>query len=105
MAIKSFRSARKLHAGERGVEQVPLTRVTFDSHRAVCRRLFFLDNAATLEDLKTWKTNRFMNIGSRDVARYHIWADSRFAISFSWDGSDATEVEIIDHGEEGFDFR
>ena len=104
VAIKSFRKERKLRPDEKGIEQIPLTRVTFDSHRSVCRRLFFLDNAATLEDLMNWKTNRFMNLGSREEPIYHIWADSRFAISFNWDGSDAYDVEIIDHGEKGFDF-
>lgn len=103
MAIKSFREERKLGSSEKGIQQVPLTMVTFDSHRSVCRRLYFLDNAVTIEDIANFKTNRLVKLGTRNDNRYHIWADARYAIEFRWEGSDATDVEVIDHGERGFE--
>ena len=103
MAIKSFRKKRGLHSVGEETSEVPLTKITFDSHRAICRRLSFLDCATCLEDLMNWKTNRFMNVGTRDEPRYHIWVDSRFALGFNWDETDAYEVEIIDRTQERFD--
>jgi len=103
VAIKSYKKKRNLDPTESGLRQVPLSKVTYDSHRSICRRLAFLDSAACLEDLMNWKTNRFMNIGTRAESRFHIWADSRFAIAFTWkEDNHAHDVEIIDHGGEGF---
>ena len=99
MAIKSFKKKKSVPSDEREVRHLPLTKVTFDSHRSICRRLSFLDSATCLEDLMNWKTNRFMNIGSRAESRFHIWVDARFAITFNWEGNHAHEVEIIDHTE------
>lgn len=96
LAIKSYKKKPSLGSNDSQVAKVPLTQVTFDSHQSICRRLSFLDSAACLEDLMNWKAHRFMNIGTRAESRFHIWVDSRFAVTFTWEGTDAHEVEIID---------
>ncbi|ABQ14317.1 type II toxin-antitoxin system RelE/ParE family toxin [Dichelobacter nodosus] len=69
----------------------------FESFASVARRkLTMLDNAATLEFLRSPPANRLESLKGDRAGQYSIRINDRYRICFRWD-SGAHDVEIVDY--------
>ena len=65
--------------------------------RVALRKLYILDAAINLGDLKVPTGNRLEKLKGDREGRYSIRINSQFRICFKFLGSDALEVEITDY--------
>lgn len=61
------------------------------------RKLFMLDNAATLDDLRTPPANRLEALRKDRVGQHSIRINDQFRLCFRWSDAGAEDVEITDY--------
>ena len=66
-------------------------------HEIAYRKLVFLDNAHSLEDMAIWKGLQLEKLKGDRKNQYSIRINGQFRICFRWDGTDAIDVEIVDY--------
>ena len=80
--IYSLRRSRKLPSD---IQQVAL------------RKLRMINNATSLNDLRVPPANRFEKLTGDRTGQYSVRINDQWRICFSWEGTDAYEVEITDY--------
>jgi proteic killer suppression protein len=92
--IRTFRDQEARRFWETGKSQrVPPANL----RRATLRKLFVLDNAARLEDLRVPPGNRLEALKGDRAGQYSIRINEQFRICFTWREGNAYEVEIVDY--------
>ena len=61
------------------------------------RKLFMLDNARSLEDLRAPPANRLEALKADRTGQHSIRINDQFRICFRWVENDAEDVEIVDY--------
>lgn len=65
--------------------------------RAARRRLLYLDQARTLQDLLAPPGNRLEALKGDRKGQHSIRVNDQWRICFRWDGGHAYDVEIVDY--------
>lgn len=66
-------------------------------HKIAYRKLLIIDSAEHLEDLKVPPGNRLEKLSGNLLGKYSIRINDQWRIIFSWEETNAHEVEIIDY--------
>lgn len=91
--IKSFRCKET----EKLFNRQQTRRLPADILRIALRKLAWLDSATSLEDLRLPPGNRLETLKGDRLGEYSLRINDQFRVCFSWDGSDAYNVEIVDY--------
>ncbi|MBM4274810.1 MAG: type II toxin-antitoxin system RelE/ParE family toxin [Deltaproteobacteria bacterium] len=91
--IRSFRCKDT----ERLYNREPAPKIPPDTQKAALRKLWVLDAATSLADLRSPPGNRLEALKGDRESQYSICINDRFRICFVWQGKDAFEVEIVDY--------
>jgi proteic killer suppression protein len=91
--IKSFRCRET----ERLFLRQGSSRFSADVHRLALRKLFLLDAAERLGDLRIPPGNRLEKLTGNRQGQYSIRINDQWRICFRWSEGDAYEVEIADY--------
>lgn len=91
--IKSIRDSEteKIFRRERS------RRLPQDIQQTAYRKLRYLNNAKTLEDLRIPPSNRLEKLKGDRAGQYSIRINDQWRICFVWERNDAYEVEIVDY--------
>lgn len=65
--------------------------------RAAQRKLFMIDQAVELVDLRTPPGNKLHTLENDRVGQHAIWINDQFRICFRWVDGGAEDVEIVDY--------
>jgi proteic killer suppression protein len=65
--------------------------------RVARRKLYYLNRARTLGDLRMPPGNRLEALRGDRAGQYSIRINDRWRICFAWTGGDADDVEIVDY--------
>jgi toxin HigB-1 len=68
-----------------------------DLIRAARRKLIMIHRATKLLDLRSPPNNRLEALKGDRAGKYSIRINDQWRICFTWTGSDALEVEIVDY--------
>ncbi len=91
--IKSFKSKES----ERLFNLEPGRRIPANLQRPALRKLWLLDAAENLEDLRSPPGNRLESLKGDREGQYSIRINDQFRICFVWQENNAYEVEIVDY--------
>ena len=72
-------------------------RLPQDIQQTVYRKLRYLNNAKTLEDLRIPPPNRLEKLKGDRAGQYSIRINDQWRICFVWERNDAYDVEIVDY--------
>ena len=91
--IRTFsgRDTKRIWEGQRSRKLPP------DIQRVARRKLRMLNNAQDLDDLKAPPGNRLEALKGDRHGQHSIRINRQWRICFTWSGSDAFDVEIIDY--------
>jgi toxin HigB-1 len=78
-------------------EDVPVKGLGPDVRRAARRRLFMLDRARNLGDLRVPPGNRLEALRGDRAGQHSIRINDQWRICFAWREGDAYDVEIADY--------
>ena len=65
--------------------------------RVARRKLYYLNRARTLGDLRVPPGNRLEALGGDRAGQFSIRINDQWRICFIWTGADAENVEIVDY--------
>jgi len=65
--------------------------------RAAQRKLFMIENAATLDDLRVPTANKLHSLKADRKGQHAIWINDQFRVCFRWTDAGAEDVEIVDY--------
>jgi len=65
--------------------------------KVAVRKLFFLETAETLDDLRAPPGNRLEALGGNRAGGYSIRINQRWRVCFRWVDGAAEDVEIVDY--------
>jgi proteic killer suppression protein len=68
-----------------------------DLIRSAQRKLVMLDNATTLDDLKSPPGNKLHSLVKDRAGQHAIWINSQFRLCFRWTDAGPEDVEITDY--------
>ena len=68
-----------------------------DLVRAAQRKLFMIDQAVELVDLRTPPGNKLHTLENDRAGQHAIWINDQFRICFRWVDGGAEDVEIVDY--------
>jgi proteic killer suppression protein len=91
--IKSFRGKDT----ERLFNRQPSSKIPPDIRRPALKKLFYLDAADRLEDLKVPPGNRLEKLVGNCEGQHSIRINDQWRICFRWHQGDAYDVEITDY--------
>jgi toxin HigB-1 len=92
--IQSFRNKETERLFHRGLPR----KLPKEIHRVALRKLWMLDAAAELNDLKVPPGNRLERLKGKKRKRQHsIRINKQWRICFFWQGGHAHDVEITDY--------
>jgi proteic killer suppression protein len=91
--IKSFkcRETEKLFRRERS------GKLPSDIQRQAQRKLYLLDAAVSLEDLRIPPGNRLEALAGNRKGQHSIRINAQWRICFRWKDNDAHDVEVVDY--------
>jgi proteic killer suppression protein len=91
--ISSFASdeARQIYEGELA-RHLPR-----DIQRTARRKLLYLDNAKSLQDLRIPPANRLEALHGDRAGQYSIRINDQWRVCFRWKDGTASDVEIVDY--------
>jgi toxin HigB-1 len=69
----------------------------YEIQRAARRKLIYLDEADTLQDLVAPPGNRLERVKGDRAGQYSIRINDQWRICFHWNGKNALDVEITDY--------
>ena len=82
---------------ERIWQGVVSRRLPIELQTVARRKLRMLNNARRLDDLRIPPANRLEALKGERRGQYRIRINSQWRICYRWNGSDASNVEIVDH--------
>ncbi|MCX5890863.1 MAG: type II toxin-antitoxin system RelE/ParE family toxin [Deltaproteobacteria bacterium] len=91
--IKSF----KCKETERLFNREPTRRIPVNLYRSALRKLWLLDAAENLDDLKGPPGNRLEILKGDRAGQHSIRINDQFRLCFIWQEHNAFEVEIVDY--------
>jgi len=91
--IRSF----KCKETERLFNLEPVKKIPVVVQKTALRKLWILDAAAALQDLRSPPGNKLESLKGDRQGQYSIRINDRFRVCFVWQGSDAWDVEIVDY--------
>ena len=91
--IRSF----KCKQTERLFNLEPVKKIPAVVQKAALRKLWMLDAAAALQDLRSPPGNKLEFLKGNRQGQYSIRINDRFRICFVWQLTDAYDVEIVDY--------
>ncbi len=91
--IRSF----KCKETERLFNRQPVQKFPVAVQKAALRKLWMLDAAASIQDLRSPPGNRLETLKRDRYGQYSIRINDQFRICFVWQGTDARDVEIVDY--------
>ena len=65
--------------------------------KAALRKLWMLDAAAALQDLRSPPGNKLESLKGNRQGQYSLRINDRFRVCFVWQGACAWDVEIVDY--------
>jgi proteic killer suppression protein len=65
--------------------------------KAARRKLFMLENAAALDDLKSPPGNKLHPLTKDRAGQHAIWINDQFRVCFRWTDAGPEDVEITDY--------
>jgi proteic killer suppression protein len=68
-----------------------------DIQQAALRKLRMINNARTLQDLRSPPANRLEKLSGDRSGQYSIRINDQWRVCFQWRDGDAYEVEIVDY--------
>lgn len=68
-----------------------------DLVKAARRKLFMLDNATDLDDLKSPPGNKLHPLKDDRAGQHAIWINDQFRLCFRWTDAGPEDVEITDY--------
>jgi proteic killer suppression protein len=68
-----------------------------DIQQVALRKLRMLNNARTLQDLRSPPANRLEKLSGDRSGQYSIRINGQWRVCFQWRNGDAYEVEIVDY--------
>lgn len=91
--IKSFKGkdAERVFSGRRP------KRLPHEIVRRAFAKLTVLDNATSLDDMRTPPSNKLHKLGGDREGMWAVWVDRQFRLCFRFNGGDAFDVEIVDY--------
>ena len=72
-------------------------RLPYSIQAAALRKLRMLNNAQSVEDLRSPPGNSLEKLKGKRTGQYSIRINDQWRICFEWRGNDAYEVEITDY--------
>ena len=72
-------------------------RLPFEIQHTVRRKLRMINNSQNINDLRVPPGNRLEKLQGNLKNKYSIRINDQWRIVFCWDGSDSSEIEIIDY--------
>jgi proteic killer suppression protein len=72
-------------------------RLPGDIQQVAVRKLKMLNNARTLQDLRSPPSNRLEKLRGDRSGQYSIRINDQWRVCFQWRDGDAYEVEIVDY--------
>lgn len=72
-------------------------RLPADIQKTALRKLIMIDNAETISDLKVPPANHLETLKGDKAGKYSIRINKQYRICFSFIGSNAFDVEIVDY--------
>ncbi len=97
MAIKSYKDKATADIAHEISSKQANRKLPEVLHEIAYRKLMFLDNSVSLIDLVNWQGLRFEKLKGKRAGQYSIRINSQYRICFSWVGSDAFNVEVVDY--------
>jgi proteic killer suppression protein len=91
--IRNFRDRET----QKVFERVRSRRFSAGVQRTAQRKLFALDAAESLEDVRISPGNRLEKLWGRRTGQHRIRINDQWRICFGWDRGNAYEVEITDY--------
>ena len=91
--IRSF----KCKETERLFNLEPVKKIPVVVQKTALRKLWILDAAAALQDLRSPPGNKLESLKGDRQGQYSIRINDRFRICFVWQLTDAYDVEIVDY--------
>ena len=97
MAIRSYKDKGTGDIAAEVNSKPARSKLPVSLHETAYRKLLFLDNAYTLEDLVNWKSLQMEKLKGKRKGQYSIRINDQYRICFRWTGRDAVDVEIVDY--------
>lgn len=97
MTIKSFKNKESELIANGGKSKRTVKLLPAELHYTAYKKMLFLDNAPSLEDVKAWKSLRLEKLERDRRGQWSIRINDKYRICFKWDGKDAFDVEVIDY--------
>jgi toxin HigB-1 len=97
MPVRSFKDQGTRDIADEISSKLARRKLPPSLHGAAYRKLVFLDNAYSLQDLANWKGPHLEKLRGDRKDQYGIRINDRYRICFSWSGTDALDVEIVDY--------
>ncbi len=91
--IQSFRDKETARLFQRE----PIRKIPLDIQRTALRKLWMIDAAQDLNDLKVPPANRLEKLRGNRAVQYSIRINDQWRICFRWEAGNAYDVEIIDY--------
>ena len=91
--IKSFKSKE----AEKIFNQEYSSKLPYSIQRTALRKLWMIDAAVMLDDLKSPPANRLERLKGRRTGTYSIRINDQWRICFEWIDGYAFDVEIVDY--------
>ena len=95
MAIKSFKNKATEDIGNQAFSKKSLKLLLKKLHTIAYRRLIFLDNSASLQDLKEWKSLYLEKLKRDRSGQFSIRINDQYRVCFNWIDNHAHDVEIV----------
>ena len=97
MPIRSYKDKGASDIAAELPSKLARRKLPVDLHDAAYRKLVFLDNAQTLQDLTNWKSLHLEKLRGDRKDQSSIRINEQYRICFRWTGRDAVDVEIMDY--------
>ena len=91
--IKSFKSKE----AEKIYNRLYSLKLPSSIQRVAMRKLWMLDAAQTLDDLRIPPANHLERLKGDRSEQYSITINNKWRVCFIWHGGDAHDVEIVDY--------
>ena len=97
MAIRSFKDKATADIANELRSKISLKKLPQDLHTIAYKKLVFLDNACSLDDLINWRSLKLEKLKGDRKDFFSIRINNQYRICFKWSGKDALDVEITDY--------
>src|ERR1700682_654758 len=96
MAIRSFKDPGTNDIAQEVRSKLARRKLPDSLHGIAYRKLVFLDNASSLQDLANWKSLHLEKLKGDRKEQYSIRINDRYRICFRRNGGDALDADIVD---------